>query len=239
MELIINNITYTLKSINSERRIIFVNKILSFYNYKSNNFESFLKETQEILKNKYKLDMTLPKVKSNFFKHYSESIYYCIWNFLSSEDKKELKNINNLDISQNEIKKFIEYVCNKIKEYDSYVKKNHKKTSSEDIYSVYSYLSRIYGWTFDEIKEMDELELMKSIENAVDILEKENASNINSHALAAAYGSGNKKAKSQIDSINKKVSIKNKIKNANNIEPKDNTTLSRNDIEKIMEIKNG
>ena len=239
MELIINDSTYTLKSVNAERRIIFVEKVLSIYNYQSKNFESFLKETQKILKEKYKLDMSLEKVESNFFKNYSQSVHYSIWTFLTPEDKKQLKNINNLDISQNEIQKFIEYICNKIKEYSSYIKKNHKKTADEDIHSVYSYLSRAYGWTFDQIKEMDELELMKAIENAVDILEKENASNINSHALASAYGSGNKKAKTQIDSINRRLSMKNKMKNANNVEPKDNTTLSREDIKKIMEAENG
>lgn len=238
MELIINGSTYTLRSVNSERRNIFVQKVLSIYDYRSANFDAFLKDTQKVLKEKHKLDMTLDQVKSNFFKHYSIGLHTSIWSFLSSEDKKSLKTIDNLKIHENELKKFIEYVCKKIREYSSYVKTNHNKGTSEDIHSVYSYLSRVYGWTFDEIKEMDELELMKAIENATQIIERENASNINANALAAAYGTGSKKAKSQIDSINRKISTKSKMRTAGNVTPKEDS-ISREDIKRMMEARNG
>ena len=239
MELIINKSTYTLKSVNSERRQLFVDKVLSNYNYQSASFEDFMIATKDVLEKDHNIKMSLPQVKINFFKQYGHNVLICIWSFLTPEDKKELKTIENLDISQDEIKKFIESVSAKIVEYVKFVKSNSASGSKEDLEVIYSYLSKAYGWTFDYIREMDELDLMKAIDQAIVLNKKENLDQINSQALAGAYAGGSKKAKSQIDKMNKslvtELNIKQLKKTNPNLEMKNE--LTREQIQAIMDVE--
>jgi hypothetical protein len=179
MEIIINNTTFTLKSVNAKRRAFFIENVLSFYNYQASNFEEYLLQSQKYLKENHKKDYSIEQLRHNFFKLYSENLHICIWNFLSAENKQSLKKIDNLDISANELKKFIEYVSLKIKEYSIYVKNTKSDGVPENLHTIYSYIARVYGWTFVQIEEMDELELLKALENAIKIMEKENVNNIN------------------------------------------------------------
>lgn len=234
MEIIINGKSCELKLVNAERRIFFANNVLSIYNYEAANFNDFLKETQKILNDTHKLKMSIEDVEKNFFKHYTSSVINSLWTFLNPDDKSFLKQKNNIKLEESEIKKFIEWCCSKIKGYAAYVNKN--SGGSQDAYEVYSYLARVYGWSFEQIKEMDELELSKAIENAVEISERENVTSINSQALAGAYAGGSKKAKTQIDSINKKITTKTTTAKASQFK-EDN--ISRDDIRKIMEARNG
>lgn len=240
MEIIINGATHTLKSVNPERRGFFVQKVLPHYNYKAKDFDKYIEEIQRNLEEKHGSKWTIKQITANFFKQYSKDVHKSLWSFLSSEDKKSLKKIENLDVSIDEIKKFIEYVSEKIRIYSNYMKQKHDDGVREDVHSVYSYLSRTYGWTLEEIKEMDELELMKAIENAVTINERENATNINSQALAGAYVGGNKQAKTQIDTINRKVTSKERLKQVKKANPEMKSPLSREELTNIMNRrKNG
>lgn len=241
MDLIINGSTYTLKAVNFSRRKQFVDNVLSYYNYQSESFDSFIKETKEKLQENHNIKMTLPQVKSNFFKQYSKSVLDCIWHFLYPQDKKELKLVSNLDVPKEEITKFIENVSLKIREYSKYVKSSGADGKSEDINSIYAYIARIYGWTFDYMKDLDELTLLKAVEKAIEIQQKEYAQNINSQALAGAYAGGSKRAKTEIDKINNKIKTKVKMDNIKKINPdmKPSNQLSREDIKKMMEAKNG
>lgn len=239
MEILINKSTYTLKSVNSSRRQFFVEKILSNYNYQAEDFDSFLKDIQKSLKENHNQDLTIEEVGKQFFKQYNSNVFASIWDFLTARDKKELKTIDNLDISKGELKKFIEYVSNKIRVYAAYVKSSKNEGVKEDPEVIYAYLSRCYGWTFQYIKEMDELELMKAIENAIVINKRENANNINAQSLAGAYIAGNKKAKNQIDQINREVSAKSDMEAIKKANPGMKAATSRDQIRKIMEANNG
>jgi hypothetical protein len=239
MELVINKRTYTLRPVNAERRTLFAEKVLSMYNFQSDDLDSFIKETQKTLKEKHGQDLPFERVKSDFFKAHLFNIHSAIWAFLTPEDKKELGTVSDIDVTKEAAQQFIEWVCAKIKTYSSHVKTSHKDGVSEDIHSVYSHLARVYGWSFEQIKEMDELELMKAIENSVEIMEKEQVSKINAQALAGAYVTGNKQAKTQIDSINRRVTNKSKFKQIAKVNPKMETSISRDQIKQMMEDKNG
>ena len=214
MELIINNATYTLKPLNAERRKVFVNEVLSFYNYEEESFKSFMIKTQEIVQEKYGKKMTLKKVEEEFFKGYSRNVLNSIWSFLYKGDKSILKTSLNLSVEKEELQKFIEYVCNKIKEFTVYIKDKHNGGTKEDIFKTYSYLSRTFGWTFEEIQEMDELELLKAIENAVLINERESVSHVNLQTLSGAYVAGSKEARTQISTMNNSLKVKEAISSA-------------------------
>jgi hypothetical protein len=238
MELAINDRICELKDLNQHRRLFFVSKVLSFYNYESSNFKEHLKATQKVLSEKHSIEMSLEKVETNFFKHYSKSVKESLWLFLKTEDKTVFKSIDNLKLEDNQLKTFIEYTSNKIKQYCSYINKQKGKATSEDIYSIYSYVSKVYGWSFEQIKEMDELELMKSIEHGIELVERENANSVNLQALAGAFVGGSKKAKSQIDSMNKKITTKDTTKKMANVVPTQ-SSVTRDQIINIMESSNG
>lgn len=239
MEIIINNKTYTLRSVNSERRSQFIKEVLSIYDYNSSNFDDFILETQKQLKRNHNITMPLDKVRVNFFKQYSRILQNSIWSFLDPLDKKDIGVANNINVTKEESVKFIEYVCSKIKEYSSYVASNNSKSTSEDIHLIYSYLARENGWTLEYMKEMDELDLLKSLEKAIELKEKEDLANINSQALSSAYAAGNKSAKTQVESLNRKLKTKEKVKEMKKKGMSADNSLSRSQIESIMRAKNG
>lgn len=243
MELFINNTTYTLRTLNAERRQLFVDKVLVNYNFQAKNFDEFAELVRIELEKTHNLKMTVVQVKNNFFKNHLKNIKDVIWEFLKAEDKKDIGKAENIEIEVEDAKKFIEFICEKIRIYADYVKVNNSRAEKEDIHTIYSYLSRTYGWTFEEIKEMDELELTKAIEQAVILNKKENVDQINSVALAGAYAGGNKKAKSQIDKINKSLTTEINVRKLKRTNPelKMKNELTREQIQKIMdeEARNG
>ena len=236
MEIIINKSTYTLKAVNSTRRQFFVDNVLSNYNYQAADFDTFLEETQKVLKEKHGKNLSLEEVSKQFFKQYNSNLFASIWSFLNPEDKKELKLLGNIDVTKQELTSFIEWVSSKIKAYANYAKKS--EGGKEDPEVVYSYLSRCYGWTFDHIRDMDELELLKAIENAVLITKRENVVSINNQSLAGAYVSGNKKAKNQIDQINRELTSKTDMETIKKVNPGMKASTSRDQIRKIMGAQN-
>jgi len=124
MELVINNVTYTLREMNGKRRHSFVRDVLTNYNFQSENFSDFLIETQKKLKENHGLQMTVEQVQKSFFKEFDSKIMGSIWEFLNAEDKKEIGTIDKLEVDKEQIKKFIEFNCAKIKEYTEYTKGN-------------------------------------------------------------------------------------------------------------------
>ncbi len=88
---------------------------------------------------------------------------------------------------------------------------------------------------------MDELQLVKAIENSVKINEREAAAKINIHALAASYARGGKKAKQQIDKINKKIDreVKGRQAKAAMINATPEETITEAEIIKIMGPRDG
>ena len=183
MELVINEKTYTLKKLNAERRVFLLNYILPYYDIKNKTDKDTL----------------------TFYNNLKSAI----WIFLKDEDKKEIGIIDNLEVDEKEYGNFINFFSQKITEYCNYVKlqSNQEGTKTEKIESIYAYLSSIYGWTFDYIKEMDELELLKALKEAIKIQERKQVQDINKGALIGAFSSGSKKAKSEIDKINRKINL--------------------------------
>lgn len=236
MELIINKTTYVLKPVNIERKETFIQLVLKNYNPDCENFYSFIDEVQQILEKEHNLKMTKERVKINFFKEHLNNVMFCLWQFIKDEDKKELKSINELNVEQDQIVKFIEYVSREIKKYCEYVGES-KNNEKEDIYYIYSYLSNYYGWSFEVLKEMDSLELYKAIENSILITEEQSINTINSQALGSALGNGNKQAKNQLDRIQNRIKTKKFLKNNPKFEMK--KELSREQIAEFMRASNG
>jgi len=239
MELIINKATYTLKEMNAPRRQFFVDNVLSHYNYEAKDFDSFIKLIQDELLNKYQITKSILQVKQDFFKQFSLKLHLTIWQFLNPRDKKELKTADNLDIEQVELQKFIETNCAKIKEYSEYVKTIPSDGIVEDINAIYSYIASTYGWSLNDIKEMDELELLYCLEQAIILNKKKNIEDVNIQSLAGSYVSGSKKAKSQIDKMSSQ--LKNEIlekqlqKNNPTLQMKNE--LTKEQLRQIMEGK--
>ncbi len=240
MEIIINNVTFTLLPLNSIRRKAFVENILSNYNYEQPSFDAFMEETRKILEEKHKIIFSLDQVKKNFLKSFNQKIIDTIWLFIHKNDKIILKTKDNIVINSDQIVNFIENYSNKVKEYVSYVKNNsNNKEESEDIIVIYSYLSKCYGWTFEQIEEMDELQLLKAIEQAIISNKTDSVNQVNLQSLSGAFVSGNKKAKSQIDKMNRDLNIEVNMKKLLKVNPnlKAKTELTREQLQKIMEAQ--
>lgn len=241
MELVINKKTYVLRELNSSRRQFFVNYIFPFYNYSPEGLEKHFQEIQNHLSEKFKIKKSLDQVKKDFFKEFGQSLNLAIWIFLKDEDKKEIGIAQNLNVDKVEIEKLINWVSTKIKAYSEHVSGSKSVNKSEDIEAIYCYLAATYGWTFEQMKEMDELQLLKSIEEAIDINRRNQVDGINSMALATAYGSGSKRAKTEIDKINKKVKTDLQMKEFKKVNPtfEMKNELTREQLQKIMDKENG
>lgn len=236
MELIINNATYILKPVNIERRDEFVQLVLKNYNLECADFDVFIDEVQKVLLSEYKLNLTRERVKINFFKEHQSNVIKSLWSFIQDQDKRILQSASNLNVDAQELIKFIEYVSFKIKEYCSYVGKI-KDSKQEDIYSVYSFIAKTYGWSFPEIIEMDNLQLYKAIENAISMSKDQELSEINQQALAGALAAGSKQAKSQIDKMHNRRKIDKFEAELKKTNPdlKMKNELSRDELKKMMD----
>lgn len=240
MELIINKKTYTLKNVNSARRQFFVDHVFPHYNSSNGNLDEFFLSVQKAAPEK-----TLENIRLDFFKNFAQVLDLAVWIFLTAEDKKQIGVIGNLDVKKEEFEKFINWVSAKITKYSEYVGSKSSSNKSEEVEPIFCFLAATYGWTFEQMKEMDELDLLRSVEEAINLKKKNQIEQINSNALAGAYASGSKKAKSEIDKLNRKVTTEHNFKNLKKTNPelKATTNFSREDLQKIMnadsEAKNG
>lgn len=180
MEIIINNKTYILKSFNYIRRGHFINNVLSFY---GDNLE----KTQE------------------FYNTYQHHLLKCIWLFIKDEDKKDIGTLEKLEVSQEQQGNFVNYCNDKITKYAEYIQEQSTNGAEKvDSYeNIFAYLSKNYGWTFDYINEMDEIDLSNAIKEAINLNKKELLKDVNIQSLTGAFSQGSKQAKKQIDKMNK------------------------------------
>ena len=179
-KVIINEKTYILKTVNRHRRELFVNCILPYYK--------------------------LEKLSSEQNKQLYDNCLASLWDFLKDEDKKDIGIRNHLKISDDELAKFVNYVCEKITEYSEYVKLNNGREDKPVIESeekILAFVAEKFGWTFEHMREMDELDLLKAVKEASDISKKENLNKINTEALVGAFSSGSKQAKRKIEELNR------------------------------------
>jgi hypothetical protein len=184
MELKINKTTYTLKNLNAERRAFFTNSVLSHYK------TIHSKEVSD-------------KERGAAVVEQSKSILELVWMFLFRSDKKGLRDKFLMKIEADDLVKFITTLNAKLKEYSNYINQTSQGVNkTEDSTEIYAFLSKEFGWTFEHIKEMDELELVKAIEKAIKLKKLSQANLINSNALVAAFGAGSKQAKRAIDNMN-------------------------------------
>ena len=191
MEIIINKKTYTLKPINFDRRVLFSECVLPYYNNNNMTIEQYTK--------------------------FEKNIYSVLWEFLKDEDKKELgikENLNKkgvIDIS--ELGKFINWISERIKEYCAFIKINNgdNDSSTEKTETIFAFLSKHYGWTFDYMQEMDELDFLKALKEACELSKRESIDKVNIGALVGAFSSGSKQAKRKIDDINREARMEQKI----------------------------
>lgn len=204
MELLINDTLRELKSINSKRRSLFVQNVLSFFPPEGVTEEQHKKKVAEEFRKKQ--EISDDEFEFEFFKSFGEALNASIWSFLRSEDKKEIKKPENLDVSKEENTKFIAWLSKHIEVYAKYVKAacGLMAGEKEDIDVIFAFLAKTYSWTFDQMREMNELDLFKAIEQAVALQERENLERINAGALTAAFASGSKPAKNQIDQMNRR-----------------------------------
>jgi len=185
MEIVINNKTYVLKPVNADRRVLFSTCVLPFYD-------------KETLTNEQS-------------KEFEKNVTLVLWDFLKDEDKKEIGVKENFEIEIEELGKFINWVSEKIKEYCDFIKLNNgeESSSTEKTETIFAFIAKQYGWTFDYIREMDEIELYKSLKEACSLANKENTVNIG--ALVGAFSAGSKQAKRKIDEMNSEAKIERKI----------------------------
>jgi len=239
MELIINGTTYVLREMNCERRRFFAEQVLIHYNYEAEDFNAFIEQVRIELKEKHNIDKTTQQVVRDFFKEFAKKINLSIWTFLKDEDKRILKNSQNLDLDKDQIQMFLEANCAKIRAYSDYIKSSSGGGKSEDINTIFAYLSKSYGWTFADIKEMDELELINAIEQASILSKRDSLDRVNSQALAGAYVSGSKQAKSAIDKLNNSLKHEVNMKKLQKTNPKFEMKngLSDEELQKLMDRK--
>ena len=232
MEILLNKDIYCeLKDFNSQRRQFFVENILSFFDPSiSKDFDNFIEQTKNLLKKDYGLDLTTEEVTSKVFKDFSDKVNAAIWSFLKTEDKRLIKKPENIEVTEEEAGRFINWGSEKIIEYTALVKKHSKESKKEDVANIYAYLARKFGWTFEHMREMDEIDLIKALERAIEQERREFAQSANSTALATAFVKGSKEAKAQLDKINKELSKKNT--DGDGAKPVNN--LTRAQIMKIM-----
>ena len=231
----------SLKAVNASRSQFFYDNVLSLHSHQGEDFDKFVKETQKKLKEDHNQDLTTHQIKLDLFKKYNKGLNDSIWSFLSELDKRDIKLVKNLSIKKGDLEAFIKWLCAKLKEFADYAKSKSNKAVSEEIHVLHSFLARKYGWTYEYMQEMDQVELLKAIEQSVIQHKREAVDNINTSALAGAYVAGSKQAKSKIDSLNKDATsdYRNKMIEQSNPPSSPKKFLSRKQLQKIMETKNG
>ena len=220
MELKINRTTYTLKNLNADRRQFFVKNVLGLHN-------------------KIYSEDTPKKEKNNLIKEQAENVLKLVWMFIDPIDKKDLKDKHLMRIESEDYSYFLKRLNQKLEEYSNYLKTEapQEQSVSQDITEVYAFLSKQFGWTFDYMKEMDELELLKAIKQAIKIQKTDQLNRINNNALVAAFGAGSKKAKRAIDDINNEAKQEKRFEQMQQSPAKRNMPLMSSD--QLKEAVNG
>lgn len=73
-------------------------------------------------------------------------------------------------------------------------------------------MCREYGWELKAVKELDEIELCQSVNNAIDLKNKDRLDKMNQIALGTGAGSGNKHAVKKLNEIMKESESKSRRK---------------------------
>lgn len=167
-------------------------------NYGLSSFEEHAKKIQEEVFKNYGVKITKEKVTRDFFKHFDALIYQTIWDFLKDEDKKEIGVIDNLEVGEDEKIKFIEYYSAKVKKLSEMGGEDGEKV---DPITIHTFVAKHLGRSIEEIQEMDEEVLINLVEEIVNLLKQERVEKVNLAAIAHAYASGNKSAKSEIKKL--------------------------------------
>ncbi len=175
MELKINKITHTLKNFNSERRVFYIKNVLS-------HNEAISKADK--------------KEKNKIIALQASSILDLVWMFIYPQDKKELKDKSLMKITVEDYIYFLKELNQKLIDYSNYLK--HESPTQDgvkqDINQVYAFLANQLGWTFEHMREMDELELVKAIKEVVRIKKASQRDLINSNVISGLVVQGDKGA---------------------------------------------
>jgi hypothetical protein len=199
MDLLINDTLCELKPVNTARRLFFTQNVLSFFPPEGTSLEDHQKAIKDNLKEQGK---EVENFQEEFYKSFDDGIKGTIWHFLAIEDKKAIKRPEKLDIPQDQKTKFINWVNGKIEQYCEYVKLSVTDGGKKaHIDEIKAFIAKTYGWTFEKIEEMDELQFFKTLEQAILLKQQEHYENVNANALAAAFGSGSKPAKQALNKI--------------------------------------
>jgi hypothetical protein len=86
-----------------------------------------------------------------------------------------------------------------------------ESSTTEKTEAIFAFMAKQYGWTFDYMREMDELELYKSLKEACNLSNKDNLNKVNIGALVGAFSSGSKQAKRKIDEMNSEAKLERKV----------------------------
>lgn len=248
MEIEINDAFFDLKPMNSRRRTFFAENVLPFFPPENTSEAQHQKNIQaELVRTHQK---TFSDFSFHFFKSFDDAIKLSMWMFLSVDAKNQIKSPEKIDCEKDQKTAFLNWCFSKITAYSKYVANacaSQGAGEKEQIEAIFAFLAKTYGWSFEEMREMDELDLFKSIEQAVLLKQQENLEKINAGALTAAYASGSKQAKSQIDNLNRRADLKRWISKERQINPglKPKISLSVEEImhsmqpQKKSEVNNG
>lgn len=234
MYIIIKGRTHRLKEFNAERRHLFAVNILS--NYGNGSFDNHIRRLQEEIEKVYKIKISAERAKRDFFKQFDILIYKTIWEFLKDEDKKEIGIIENLEVDELEKVKFIEFYSNKVKELTDLGGEVGEKV---DVLTVQTFVAKHLGRSIEEIAEMDEMLLVKLVEEIVNLLKQERIDQVNLQALAVAHAQGNKSAKNQIKKLTDEAKRVNTSKKMKDIKPEQLKETSNYSMDEMRRMLNG
>lgn len=178
MEIVINKRTYILKSVNTNRREAFLQFALPYY---ENNERTNEQDIQ-----------------------FAKNVCLSVWSFLKDEDKKEIGLKDNLGVEVSELENFISWILAKIKDYNDFVQMNsgEEGTAPEKTETIFAFVAKQFGWTFEYMQEMDELTILKALQEVCKLQKKDDLNKINIESLVGAFSAGSKQAKRKIDEIN-------------------------------------
>lgn len=230
MYIVIKNTTYKLKEFNTERRVFFVNNILS--NYGIGSFDEQMQKIQEEVKRIYGVEISKNKAAKDFFREFDKLIYQTVWEFLRDEDKKEIGVIANLVLDEDEKVKFIEFYSGKVKQLSEM---GSQDGQAVDAITIQTFIAKNLGRSIEEVAEMDELLTIELLKEIGQFIKEERAEKTNIIAVATAYGNGNKSAKSQIDKINSQAKRKPSFRNIKVEDLKESSNFSKDDFRRMLD----
>lgn len=208
---------------------MFVQNILS--NYGGDGFDNNMHKIQEEVKKRYNVEISLEKCRRDFFREFDKLIYKTIWEFLKDEDKKELGIIENLEIDEMEKVKFIEFYSDKVKKL---AESSRSDGQAVEAIAIHTFIAKHLGRSVEEIAQMDELTVINVLKEIIQIVKEERAEKVNTIAVATAFASGNKSAKSQITKINNEAKRSRSTKNVKTESMVEATSFSRDEMRRLI-----